>query len=275
MRRFINKFFFPYEMEINSYKKDKIIDTILLVVRIFIICLITFFLFYLGYSFLNKQRQQELIHTTVIIDVRNQAVVKIPYDNINDFISRSYPCVKQFHFVNEFNDLYISPFVTTKKTSIWTIANLTMMFTYLQHLMEDYEKNGLFFFCTTMLGIQDSPCGCVMKTRQNETIWLLDLFEKHKLEIKLDKLVDRAIIIERSFIFKSMHDKKIKKILPTYVDIGIASCNMKSDRLYRKNQTKIFEKEDILTLNRLLYFLDFNPNTYDQFHPDFGTFIYD
>jgi len=259
--------------DINYQKRErqlgKFVTFVNVVAIIGTIIFMSLFIYWVAFDDRNKQERTK----AVSIDPNDDAVLAYPYDSIDHFIKLSQKC-KQISEVNtDLSTMHSSGYITVSKTEKdWTVMNVITLFQFLEKIVRKEATNGLTYFCSTTIGIPEIPCACVLQLKNNQTLWILDVHDKLNLEIRESMLTEYAFVKEKPFLFKNMYDGYLSKKIPLEAYLTFTSCTTKGDGLACKKSWRSFEKEDVFSWKRLVYFMDFDPKTYTSLHPSLGYF---
>jgi len=254
--------------EIDSYKSEYSLKTLLRVLRFIIVAGIIILPSMLVYFYVTRTKETTVVASE--IDPNRDGYITYPYKDVSEFVATSYEC-KQLS-TNDFPLLSKTGYTTlVKDDKKWSMMNVTLLFSFLQTIVEKERNNGLNHFCSTTIGIPDVPCACVLRLSNDELLWVLDVHNKVDLELQEKTPTKYAYVRETPFIFKNMYGGAVVKKIPPTVRLTFTTCIKKEEGLSCKAKARTFEREDVFNWSRLVYFLNFNKQ-YDDKDPSLGYF---
>lgn len=245
----------------ESSKNKKIVMSIITGIKRTIVCSMFLFSIYIAYNRMtsaskNVQRMTELYP-------RNFDP-KFPFDDLDDMISLSKKCMPMHSYSPAAHEL-----ITIRQTKEeWVVMNLTLLYEYLEEMVMRHESDGMYSYCSTMLGVENIPCACATKMEDGKIHWIDSIIGAEKF---LDmEHVPIALIKEVSYLFSGMDDIVIHKYVPKSLVIGYVECHPLYTE-FCKIMTHRIQGQDVFVLSRTAYFLGMDPKIYTNIYPHFGS----
>jgi len=217
-------------------------------------------------------RKPLVIKKNVMIDIEKDAKLQYPYESLSSLISQSKKCINH----TRYQDWEEQTAVTVKNTEdVWIMIQLKSLFEFLQQIVEREKEHDISTFCSTMLGMEDLPCACVVRLSKNRILWIVRAHERNARSFLSSKSTPTAIIREKNYLFQSRDELLVKKQFPKVMDIEYVECQSKrnSSGLHCQTKQETFQGTDVFWMaSRMMYYLMMDPQKYTIGHPDFGTF---
>jgi hypothetical protein len=240
----------------------------LIALSILILIGMFYLVYFIGSRFLYDGSETKAIY----IYPQTQASVTYPYDNLKTFIETANRCI----LLKEYSELDTRELITIERNAkTWSMMNITDMFVMMEKKMIQDSELGIYVICSTMIGLQHMPCGCVSRLENNTILWILSIDSEHFSSNDRYIKRDLASIRERTFMFSSMKDAVITKVVPKKMECKIVVCSKTKDRLSCKASIKTIEGRDVLVLYRTWYYMNVDSRSYSLSHPEFGKIEWD